>query len=96
MWDDLLELVRMEALRLGRTYPLGDTALILRSDDGWHIRFPMARLTKAEEESIMRASMGHSGYVWFSCLIHDTTLRASRTPARHSHEPYLREIIKLR
>lgn len=96
LWDDLLELVRMEALRLGRMFPLGNTAVIMRADNGWHLRFPKAKLTREQEESVMWASMSHFGHVWFSCLVKDTTLRASKKPNKNSHRPYLVEIIKLR
>ena len=96
MWDDLLPLVRMEAQRLGNMYPLGSKAVIKRSDDGWHLIFPEARLTKEEEETIMLMSKGSRGYVYFSCLIHDTTLRLSSKPMKNSHEPYLVEIMELK
>jgi len=94
LWDDLLELVRMEALRLSQLYPLGDTAVIMRSDDGWHIKFTKARLTREQEESVMWASMSHFGHVSFSCAVGDTTLRISRKPTNNSHEPWLVEVIR--
>lgn len=95
MWDDLLDLVRMEAMRLGTMFPLGNIAVIMRSDNGWHLRFPKARLTQEQEESVMWASMSHFGHKWFSCLVKDTTLRVSRKPQKNSHEPSLREVIRL-
>jgi hypothetical protein len=96
LWDDLLPLVRMEAERLGVMYPLGSIAVIMRSDNGWFIKFPKARLTKEEELSVMWSSMSHFGHLWFSDLIDDTTLRASRKPEKNSHKPYLKEIIQLK
>ncbi len=93
--DDLHELVRMEARRLGGMFPLGSIALILRSDNGWHLRFPEARLSREEEESVMWASKSHYGHVWFSCLIGDTTLRVSRKPYGPSFRPCLWEVIQL-
>lgn len=96
LWDDLLELVRMEALRLGRTYPLGRRANIMRSDNGWYIRFEEARLTKAEEESLLHLSKGHFGHIRFSCELHDTTLRVSAKARKRSTPPRLREVIDLR
>jgi len=95
LWDDLLELVRMEAKRLSSIYPLGDIAVIMRSDNGWHLRFPKAKLTREEEESVMWTSLSHFGHIWFSCLIKDTTLRVSKKPRKNSHEPYLVEILHL-
>jgi len=95
LWDDLLELVRMEARRLSTIYPLGDIAVIMRSDNGWHLRFPKAHLTREEEESVMWTSLSHFGHVWFSCLVKDTTLRVSKKPRKNSHEPYLVEILHL-
>ncbi len=94
MCDDLLELIRMEALRLSQLYPLGDTAVIKRSDNGWHLLFPCAHLTREQEESIMWASMSHFGHVSFSAAVGDTTLRVSRKPTKNSHKPWLREVIK--
>jgi hypothetical protein len=95
LWDELLELVRMEALRLGRTYPLGKRANIMRSDNGWHIRFDEARLTKEQEESLLHESKGHFGHIRFSCEIHDTTLRVSAKARKGSTPPRLREVIEL-
>lgn len=94
LWDDLLELVRMETLRLGRMYPLGNQANIMRSDNGWHIRFEGSQLTKAEEESLLHESKGHFGFIRFSCEIHDTTLRVSAKARKGSTPPRLREVIK--
>ena len=96
LWDDNLELVRMEALRLGRTYPLGKRVAIMRSDNGWHIRYDEARLTKEEEESLLHESKGHFGHIRFSCEIHDTTLRVSAKARKGSSPPRLREVIELR
>lgn len=105
LWDDLLELVRMEALRLGQMFALGDRALIIRSDNGWFLRFPKARLTKEEELSVMWVSQSHFGHRFFSDEIQDTTHRAAwgtlpsnrigAKPEKHSHPPYLVEIINL-
>lgn len=95
LWDDLLELVRMEAKRLANIFPLGHIAVIMRSDNGWHLRFPKARLTQEQEESVLYESMSHYGHVWFSLLIGDTTLRVSKKPQKNSHETWLREVIYL-
>ena len=94
LWDDLLELVRMEALRLGRTYPLGSKALILRSDNGWHLRFEGAKLSKAEEESLLHESKAHMGFIRYSCEVHDTTLRVGPKVQKGSHEPWLVEVVE--
>ena len=95
LWDDLLDLVRMEAYRLGKMFPLGKIAVIMRSDNGWHLRFPKARLTKEEELSVMWTSLSHFGHRWFSQEVKDTTLRSSKKPYRNSHPPYLVEVIRL-
>jgi len=95
LWDDLLELIRMEARRLANMFPLGKIAVIMRSDGGWHLRFPKARLTREQEESVMWSSLSHFGHVSFSCAVGDTTLRVSRKPYKNSHEPWLREVIKV-
>jgi len=93
--DDLLPLVRMEAKRLGGMYPLGDIAIIKRSDDGYHLKYPKARLTKDEEISIMWASMGHRGHIMYSQEVRDTTLRTSKKKGNYSHRPYLVEVIRV-
>jgi len=85
----------MEAVRLGKMFPLGSIAVIMRSDNGWHLKFPKAHLTRDEEETVMWASMSHFGHKWFSCLVKDTTLRASKKPYKNSHEPYLVEILQV-
>lgn len=95
LWDDLRDLIRMEAVRLAKMFPLGSLALIMRSDNGWHLKFPKARLTRDEEESVMWASKSHFGHVWFSCLVGDSCLRVSSKPDRYSYPPYLVESIKL-
>jgi len=85
----------MEAKRLGDMYPLGDIAVIKRSDDGYHIKYPNARLTKDEELAIMWASRGHRGHIMFSQTVRDTTIRVSKKKGNYSHEPYLIEIMEL-
>lgn len=95
LWDNLLELVRMEAIRLSQMYPLGHIAVIMRADNGYHIRFPKAKLTKEEELSVMWSSLSHFGHVWFSELVQDTTLRVSEKPVKNSHVPCLVEVIEL-
>lgn len=91
--DDLLPLVRMEAKRLGGMYPLGDIAVIKRSDNGWHIKYPNARLTKDEEIAIMWASRGHRGHIAFSDAVRDTTIRVSKKRGKYSHRPWFVEVI---
>jgi len=94
MWDNLLELVRMEARRLANMFPLGDTAVIMRSDNGWHIKFTKARLTREQEESVMWSSLSHFGHVSFSCAVGDTCLRVSKKPVKNSQKPCLVEVIQ--
>ncbi len=94
MWDTLLELIRMEAKRLAKMFPLGKIAVIMRSDNGWHLRFPRARLTHEEEESVMWTSLSHFGHVAFSCAVGDSCLRVSSKPVKNSHEPWLVEVIR--
>lgn len=93
LWDNLLPLVRMEARRLAGLYPLGDLAVIERSDDGWHIKFTQAKLSKDEEETLMIMSRGHRGHVHFSLLMHDSTLRWDAKPTSGSHKTLFREVI---
>lgn len=93
LWDNLIDLIRMEAKRLARMFPLGDIAVIKRSDNGWHLKFPQASLTEEEMESVMWASLSHFGHKWFTCLVEDSTLRVGKKPRKNSHEPYLREVM---
>lgn len=93
LWDDLIDLIRMEAKRLARMFPLGNIAVIKRSDNGWHLKFPQASLTEEEMESIMWASLSHFGHKWFTCLVEDATLRVEKKPRKNSHEPYLKEVM---
>ncbi len=95
MWDNMLELVRMEARRLAAMFPLGDTAVIMRSDNGWHLRFPRAHLTREQEESVMWSSLSHFGHIRFSCALEDSCLRVSRKPVKNSQKPCLVEVIKV-
>lgn len=95
LWSSTLELIRIEAKRLANLFPLGNKAIILRSDNGFHLRFPKARLSRDEEESVMWVSKSHYGHKCFSSLVEDTTLRVSRKPEKDSHRPYLVEVIEL-
>jgi len=95
LWTDLLPLVRMEAKRLGSMYPLGDIAIIKRSDNGYHIKYPRAHLSKDEEISIMWASMGHRGHIAYSQEVRDTTIRVSKKRGNYSHRPWIVEVIQL-
>jgi len=94
LWDNLLPLIRMEARRLAGLYPLGDTAVIHRSDHGWHIQFTKAKLTKETEKTLMTTTLGHHGHIHFSLKIGDTAIRWSKTPLPGSHKPYLREVMR--
>lgn len=95
LWDDLLPLVRMEAQRLAKLFPLGHVAVIMRSDNGWHLKFPHSRLTQEQMEVVMIASMSHRGHVYFSIVIKDSTLRVSKKPYKNSHEPFLVEVMNV-
>jgi hypothetical protein len=94
LWDDLYPLVKMEAKRLADLYPVGDRATIHRSDNGWHIQFNKASLTKEEEQALMTSSLGHMGHIIFSLKVGDTAIRWSEQPVKGSHKPLLREVMK--
>lgn len=93
LWDTLIDLIRMEAKRLARMFPLGDVAVIKRSDNGWHLKFPQASLTQEEMESVMSASLSHFGHKWFTVTVKDATLRVGKKRRKHSHPPYLKEVM---
>ncbi len=94
IWDDTLDLVRMEAKRLHDALPkLGNKAVIMRTSGGWHLIFPDADLTWGENEALMHYSLAHKGYIRYSILLTDNTLRVG--PKRKSPKPTLKEIIYL-
>lgn len=96
LWTDA-EMVKIEAKRLLRMFPkLGVTALIFRSDNGWHVRFNQSRLTWPEMvAALCESKIEHHGHRLFSILLQDDTIRVSRKPDKNSHKPYLVEIIKI-
>lgn len=96
LWTDC-EMVRIEAKRLMMMFPkLGDTALILRSDNGWHLRFNQSRLTWPEMvTALCESKIEHHGHRLFSILLEDDTIRVSKKPEKNSHKPTLWEVVKL-
>ena len=94
LWDDTIDLIRLEANRLHETLPkkLGDRAVIVRSSfSGWHLYFPNADLTWKENEALMFYSRAHRGFIKFSLLLIDCTLRVS--PKKGAYAPYIKEVI---
>jgi len=95
MWTDA-EMVEIEAKRLATSPKLGNIAIILRSDNGWHLRFNRSSLTWPEMEACLCASkMEHHGHRHFSILLEDDTLRVSKKPGKRSSPPRLWKVIKL-
>jgi len=96
LWQSNRELVRIEAKRLKVLLPKLGKALIMKSNDNgsYHVRFPLAKLTKEEELQVMIHSLSHRGHVYFSVLVNDTTLRASKKSRGKTYEPYLMEIVE--
>lgn len=96
LWTDC-EMVVIEAERLLRMLPkLGGTALIFRSDNGWHIRFTHSKLTWPEmEAALCQSKMEHHGHRVFSMMLEDDTIRVSRKPYKHSHKPFLFKVVKI-
>jgi len=93
-WDDTIDLIRLEARRIHDTLPqVGDLAVIARSSpSGWHLYFPYANLTWRENESLLFFSRAHRGFVRFSLLVTDCTLRVSPKPGADA--PYIVEVIR--
>ena len=83
----------IEAKRLQQLIPNLGKALIYRSDNGYHIIFPDAKLTRQQVEAIITLSQAHKGWIYFSLLIQDCTLRISPKPVKGSHPPYLIKVI---
>lgn len=96
LWTDA-EMVKIEAKRLLRMFPkLGDEALIMRSDKGWHLRFNQSRLTWPEMvTALCESKIEHHGHRLFSILLEDDTIRVSKKPGKYSHKPYLWEVVHL-
>ena len=94
LWDDTIDLIRLEAHRLYAVLPkkLGDKAVIVRSSyQGWHLYFPDADLTWKENEALMFYSRAHRGFIKFSQLLIDCTLRVGEKPG--IDKPYVVEVI---
>lgn len=91
------EMISIEAKRLLRMFPkLGDVALIMRSDKGWHLRFNQSRLTWPEMvAALCESRIEHHGHRLFSILLEDDTIRVSKKPDKYSHKPYLWEVVEL-
>jgi len=94
IWDDTIDLIRLEAHRLHAALPkLGNKAVIFRSSpSGWHLYFPEANLTWRENEALMLYSKAHRGFVMFSLLLTDCTLRVGEKTGASA--PYLVEVIR--
>jgi len=94
LWDDTIDLIRLEAHRLHGLLPkLGSRAVIFRSGpSGWHLYFPEAELTWRENVALMFCSRAHRGFVRFSMLLMDCTLRVGEKPGVDA--PYVAEIIR--
>jgi len=93
LWDDTIDLIRLEARRLHGALPkLGSRAVIARSSpSGWHLYFPDADLTWHENEALLFYSRAHRGFVRFSLLLTDCTLRVGEKPGVMA--PYVVEVI---
>jgi len=94
-WDDTIDLIRLEAKRIHDTFPkVGNLAVIYRSSfSGWHLYFPHADMTWKENENLLFFSRAHRGFVRFSQLVTDCTLRVSPKPGADA--PYIVEVIHL-
>jgi len=93
LWDDTIDLIRLEAHRLHAALPkLGPRAVIARSGpSGWHLYFPKADISWKENEALMFYSRAHRGFVRYSQLLIDCTLRVGEKSG--SSAPYLVEVI---
>ena len=94
LWDETIDLIRFEAHRLHRALPkLGSRAVIARSSfSGWHLFFPDANLTWKENEALLFYSRAHRGFISFSLLLIDCTLRTGDKPGAAA--PYVVEVIR--
>lgn len=98
LWDDSVEIARIEAKRHQTLFPQLGKAIIMRSNIGqgkWHIRFPDAKLTKEQEHVLQVESKSHRGYVYFCEEVGDSTLRVSTKNKGKTMAPYLVEIIEV-
>ena len=97
IWETNRELVRIEIKRLQTLNPLLGKGLIMKSNDQAHyqVRFPDARLTKAQELQVMLHSLSHRGHVYFSQIVNDSCLRVSKKSRGKTMSPYLVEIVSV-
>jgi len=94
LWDDTIDLIRLEAKRIHDALPkVGNLAVIFRSSfNGWHLYFPHADMTWRENEALLLYSRAHRGFVRFSLLLMDCTLRVGEK--KGAMAPYIVEVIK--
>lgn len=76
-FSDFLELILMDVKRLQRMFRLGKAVVYRSSQNGVHVYFPDARLTKEQVEAILLESKCHWGFKQFSVRVGDQTLRVS-------------------
>ena len=63
------------------------------SEGSWHLSFPDSRLTREHEEALMLISRAHRGFVYYSLLEGDTTIRKSKK-GRYGMSPYIVKVSK--
>ena len=92
--DEKLDLVVSEVKRLQRLYKLGN-ALIYKTKNGYHIRFPQAYVPLHIRNAILESCLIiDKGYLWWCKKLRDCTLRTSEKPvlkkvARGRYKSYI-------
>lgn len=77
--NELLELIRINIQRIFHLLGphMGKIAIIKRSQNGFHLSFPFARLTEEEVAWLMEGSPIDTGYQWWVVERGSSTLRIS-------------------
>ncbi|MBU0847051.1 hypothetical protein KKH23_07645 [Patescibacteria group bacterium] len=76
--EELLDLVRMDARRFLEYPIMGGRIVLSRSDGGYHLKAPYARLTKEQQElATILSYAADSGYKWWTIHHGRATLRIS-------------------
>ena len=76
--EELLDLVRMDAKRFLEYPAMGGRMVIMRSEGGYHLIAPNARLTQEEQElATILSYAADSGFKWWSIHHGRSTLRIS-------------------
>ena len=92
--EELLDLVRMDAKRLLEYPAMGGRIVLYRSEGGYHLVAPYAKLSREEQElATILSYAADSGYKWWGIHHGRSTLRVSEKMAvRKVGERYMGQL----